>query len=74
MFKRKKNFNSGASHIRLESICFVCGEEVKDTDDFEWHGYDGDRIHTKCKPHLQQKYDQINNMSNEDFKKYMRGE
>ena len=55
-------------------ICFVCDREVKESDDFEWHGYDGDKIHKRCKPMLQHKYDVINNMSDEDFKRYIKGE
>lgn len=55
-------------------ICFVCDKEVKDSDEFEWHGYDGEKIHKKCKSKLQQKYDYINNMSDYEFKNYMRGD
>ena len=55
-------------------ICFVCDKEVKDCDEFEWHGYDGEKIHKKCKPYLQQKYEHINNMSDEEFKNYIKGD
>ena len=54
--------------------CFVCGKIVKDSDEYEWFGYDGDRIHKKCKPNLNKAYDAINNMSNSEFNKYMKGE
>ena len=27
--------------------CFVCGKTVKDNDEYEWFGCDGDRIHKK---------------------------
>lgn len=55
------------------SNCFVCNEKVNDIDDFIWVGYDGDRIHKKCEPHLQKTYDKINNMSDEEFKDYLLG-
>ena len=29
--------------------CFVCEKEVKDNEEFEWFGLDGDKIHKKCK-------------------------
>lgn len=54
--------------------CIVCDKEVKDGEEFEWHGYDGEKIHKQCKPKLQQKYDYINSMSDEEFKNYIRGE
>ena len=54
-------------------ICFVCDEEVKDNDEFEWHGYDGEKIHKKCKFKEQQKYDCINNMTDDEFRKYITG-
>ena len=54
--------------------CFVCGKIVKDNDEFEWHGCDGDKIHASCKPNLDRAYDMINNMSDNEFIKYIRGE
>lgn len=36
--------------------CFVCGKIVKDSDEYEWFGYDGDRIHKKRKPKELVKY------------------
>ena len=54
--------------------CFVCGKIVKDSDDYEWFGCDGDRIHKKCKPNLNKSYNAINNMSDYEFTKYMKGE
>lgn len=53
--------------------CFVCGEKVKDSDDYEWFGFDGDKIHKKCEPNLNKAYDAINNMSDYAFIKYMKG-
>ena len=47
--------------------CFVCGKIVKDNDEFEWHGCDGDKIHASCKPNLDRAYDMINNMNDNEF-------
>ena len=73
MFRCKKNCNPEAPRIRPQYICFVCGKEVKDIDEFEWHGYDGDKIHKKCEPFIQRKYECINNMSDKEFKDYIQG-
>ena len=54
--------------------CFVCGKEVKYNDEFEWHGCDGDKIHLRCKPNLDRAYSMINNMSDNEFRKYISGE
>lgn len=54
-------------------ICFVCGNTVAEDDEFEWYGLDGDKIHKKCKSNLQKAKDWINNMSDEEFKKYILG-
>ena len=54
--------------------CFVCGKIVKDNDEFEGHGCDGDKIHASCKPNLDRAYGMINNMSDVEFSKYIRGE
>lgn len=54
-------------------ICFVCGKEVKDYDEFEWHGYDGDKIHKRCKPNLSKAYNTIDNMSEADFQEWLSG-
>ena len=53
--------------------CFVCGKIVKDNDEFEWHGCDGDKIHASCKPNLDRAYDMFNNMNDNEFIKYIRG-
>ena len=53
--------------------CFVCGKLVTDTDEFIWHGLDGDKIHKKCDANRQKAYDKINNMSNDEFKRYLLG-
>ena len=54
-------------------ICFVCDKPVKDTDDFEWFGLDGDKIHKRCKPFVEKKMDKINYMNDEEFHKYLMG-
>lgn len=52
--------------------CMICDREVKDTDDYEWHGYDGDKIHKNCKPKCNEIYNAIDNMSDEEFVSYLR--
>lgn len=54
--------------------CFVCGKIVKETDEYELFGYDGGRIHKKCEPKLDKACESINNMSDSEFTKYMKGE
>ena len=54
--------------------CFVCGKTVKDNDDYEWHGCDGDKIHARCTPNLNRAYDMVNNMNDSEFRRYIRGE
>jgi hypothetical protein len=57
-----------------EDVCFVCGKLVTKDDEFIWHGLDGDKIHKSCEKSLQKTYDHINNMTNEEFGKYLLGE
>ena len=52
-------------------LCFVCGKKVKSDDDYEWFGLDGDMIHTRCKPYIGVKMSEINNMTDEQFYKYI---
>lgn len=54
-------------------ICFVCDKEVKYTDEFEWFGLDGDKIHKKCKCNVDKKMSLIENMSDNEFKNYLLG-
>lgn len=54
--------------------CFVCGKEVTEDDEYIWHGLDGDKIHKKCEPDLQKACDFINDLSDEEFTKYLLGE
>ena len=54
-------------------ICFVCGKPVTEDDEFEWFGLDGDKIHKKCKPNVDEACDFINNMTDEEFEKYLLG-
>lgn len=55
-------------------ICFVCGKPITEDDEFVWHGLDGDKIHKRCEKNLQNAYDSIDNMTNEEFRKYLLGE
>lgn len=43
-------------------------------EEFIWHGLDGDKIHKRCEKDLQKAYDRINNMSDEEFSRYLLGE
>jgi hypothetical protein len=60
--------------VREMYICFVCGKTVTEDDEFIWHGLDGDKIHKRCEKNLQNAYDCINNMTDEEFNKYLLGE
>ena len=53
--------------------CFVCGKAVTEDDEFVWFGLDGDKIHKSCEKNLQIACDRINNMTDEEFKKYLLG-
>ena len=55
-------------------VFYVSLKIVKDNDEFEWHGCDGDKIHASCKPNLDRAYDMFNNMNDNEFIKYIRGE
>lgn len=54
--------------------CFVCGKQVSENDKFIWFGLDGEKIHKNCEKNLQNAYDRINNMTDEEFSKYLLGE
>ena len=54
--------------------CFVCDKPIMMGEEFIWHGCDGDKIHKRCEDNLQEVYDLINNMSDEEFSGYLRGE
>lgn len=55
-------------------ICFVCDKPIMEDEEFIWHGLDGDKIHKRCEKDTQKVYDSINNMTSEEFKKYIIGE
>lgn len=55
-------------------ICFVCGKPVTEDDEFIWHGLDGDKIHKRCEKNHQKACDYINNMTDEEFSRYLLGE
>ena len=55
-------------------ICFVCGELVTEDDEYVWFGCDGDKVHKKCEKYIDQACERINNMTNEEFTKYLLGE
>ena len=45
--------------------CIICNREIKDTDDYELHGYDGDKIHKHCKSKCEEIYNAIDNMTDD---------
>jgi hypothetical protein len=54
-------------------ICFVCDKPVKEDEEFIWHGLDGEKIHKRCEKDAQKAYDRINNMTSEEFCRYLTG-
>lgn len=54
--------------------CFVCDRLIMMGEEFIWHGCDGDKIHKRCEKDLQKFYDRINNMTDEEFSRYLLGE
>ena len=56
------------------NICFVCDKEIRDNDETELFGCDGDKIHNSCKPNIDRKCELINNMTDDEFSQYMSGE
>ena len=53
--------------------CIICNGEIKDTDEYELHGYDGDKIHKNCKPKCNEIYNAIDNMTDDEFTNYLIG-
>ena len=54
--------------------CFACDRLIMMGEEFIWHGLDGDKIHKRCEKDLQKVYDRINNMTDEEFSRYLLGE
>ena len=54
-------------------ICFVCGKEVKEEDEYIWFGCNGDKIHKSCEKNIEKAKEAINNMTDEEFCKYLLG-
>lgn len=53
--------------------CFVCEKEVKDNEEFEWFGLDGSKIHKRCKSGVDRKCGIINNMGDDEFAEWIKG-
>lgn len=51
--------------------CIQCEKVIGYFDKYEWHGCDGDFIHTDCKKDYEKKIDTICNMTNEEFYSWM---
>lgn len=54
--------------------CFVCGKTITDDDERELFGMDGDFIHKKCAPNVNKAMEVINNMTDEEFERWLLGE
>lgn len=55
-------------------ICFVCGKPITEDEESVFFGCDGDKIHKKCERNVEKAQDFINNMTDEEFHKYLLGE
>ncbi|MCF0108213.1 MAG: hypothetical protein HUJ59_04375 [Bacilli bacterium] len=55
--------------------CIYCGKKINECEEeYEIHSCDGDFIHTKCKDGWNKHCERINNMTDEEFIRYMKGE
>lgn len=52
-------------------ICFICGNTISDEEQKELFGFDGDFIHKKCAKNKDKAIDVINNMTDEQFEKWL---
>lgn len=53
--------------------CFVCGKDVHESDDYEWFGMDGDKIHKKCAPNKDKVMSFIDKLTEKQFSDYLLG-
>ncbi len=51
--------------------CIYCGKEIEYNEPYEWFGMDGDYIHKKCKKGMNKEMDDLANMDNKEFYKFM---
>lgn len=54
--------------------CIVCGNRIEEGEDMILLGMDGDFMHKRCQPMWEKFKDKINNMSDDEFYKYLLGE
>ena len=52
--------------------CLICNKPIG-LDDWIWHGLDGDKIHKECKKKEYLLYSIIDNMSDEEFSNWLKG-
>mgnify|MGYP000909563421 CR=1 FL=1 len=51
--------------------CIHCGKEIEYNEPYEWFGLDGDFIHKTCRLKIDKEMDDLANMNNEEFYKFM---
>ena len=54
--------------------CIVCGSRIEEGENIILLGMDGDFMHKRCQPMWEKFKDRINNMSDNEFHKYLLGE
>jgi len=54
--------------------CCFCHKPITDIYDSDYFGLDGDLIHIHCQEAMNKQIEQINNMSNDEFKQWLMGE
>ena len=52
--------------------CLICNKPIG-LDDWIWYGLDGDKIHKECKIKEYLFYSKIDNMSDEEFSNWLKG-
>lgn len=51
--------------------CFVCKNVIRNDESRVLFGYDGDFIHTSCEKEKDKAMEKIDNMTDEEFRKYL---
>ena len=51
--------------------CFICKEQIQPSENYEIYGLDGDFIHLKCKPKMEDLIKHVNEMSDEEFSRWL---
>lgn len=51
--------------------CFICKKQIQPFEKYEIYGLDGDFIHLDCKPKMEELIKCINNMTDEEFIRWL---